>query len=636
MAENHNEVNPTITINVPGTTPGAMTIEQVVAWMSQVDLTLKGIRNLVENNSQLTLSGDLTQIIERTNEALTERLVKIEKNINKKLKAQEKKIESSNNVEELKAEIEKLREMLDVVHPQAEGQPAPVGDSKFDDIMFAITKLTERVDSLEKGLKTSATPAPASVEPQPVENAPQPQTEPTTPTPNAEQNTEAQPEPENTEVESIEPTSEEGGNPENEEPTNNVEPEPTSAPVAPVPTPVTTSDPEPKPEPTPITTSEPTNARKYKKAKFLSKSIQETAILAEPKRPWYKRLAKFTINHPILTALAGAGIGLGVVGAAVGITAAAGITGMLSMANFFFPSLVIGSGLGAIGGGALSLVSRVLPGSKKERLYTKFSKQYKKCMNIDKAKDLFSTIEENAKNAKQKAREKHRNSKGLLKTLKVYRIAKNYHRFVEKLGRKGKRYMASKFVPAVDKAVSTKAKLNIEEIKSGKTMAVAGYIQKKKKLEAKYIAGKIGKEDFEADMQDLEEDVVDLKGGEKGLSKTTGQLAYDKEAMTLIDKVKEDQRSKSMDVMVSNIKKRNSKTKIDVAERIYQDPDQVAEEIAELRKQGRDDEADSLQVELDDLIAKRKEYEDWAEVNGVEAEGPVDATEQEFEDSFNQ
>ena len=46
-------------------------------------------------------------------------------------------------------------------------------------------------------------------------------------------------------------------------------------------------------------------------------------------------------------------------------------------------------------------------------------------------------------------------------------------------------YYAKKFAPSVEKALTTKNKLNTEEVKKGKTMAVAGYLQKRKKKEKK-------------------------------------------------------------------------------------------------------------------------------------------------------
>jgi len=58
--------------------------------------------------------------------------------------------------------------------------------------------------------------------------------------------------------------------------------------------------------------------KKFMRAKFLDKSRKETVILSEPKRPWYKRLSLFSVNHPVLTTVIGAGIGLGLTAASCG------------------------------------------------------------------------------------------------------------------------------------------------------------------------------------------------------------------------------------------------------------------------------------------------------------------------------
>ena len=178
------------------------------------------------------------------------------------------------------------------------------------------------------------------------------------------------------------------------DPTPDPDPKPQPGPTPkpnPDPLPDPLPDPEPKPGPTPNPDPDPTpepgpddedtsenednpNSPRYRRAKFLTEAMQQTAILAEPRRPWYKKLAKFAINHPVLTILAGAGIGLGLAGAACGVTAAAGFGAMLSTMNFFLPTLVISSGIGAVAGGATSLVSRLMPGSRREKLYTKFRK----------------------------------------------------------------------------------------------------------------------------------------------------------------------------------------------------------------------------------------------------------------------
>ena len=287
--------------------------------------------------------------------------------------------------------------------------------------------------------------------------------------------------------------------------------------------------------------------------------------------------------------------------------------------------------MGAASGGALALVSRFLPGARKERLYKKFAKRYKKCQSIDRSKAIAAAIEENAREAKKAAREKHKTAHPILKALKVYRIAKGYHKTVERLGRKAKRYYARKFVASADKAIETKAQLNLQEAKSGKTMALAGYIEKRKKAQAKLAAGKMSKEDYDDKMQDYEEDFADLPGGQEGFSKTSnGHATYDYEASELIGKVQEAQRSKGMNMMMESIKRRNSKAVEQPVERVYRDPEQVEAQIAKLRTEGKEDEANGLQASLDELKRQRAEYVAWAEAHGEPVDEPVDVNEDEM------
>jgi len=382
---------------------------------------------------------------------------------------------------------------------------------------------------------------------------------------------------------------------------------PTPTPIPPVPAPV----------------PEPEEPEKWKKGKFLSRAVKQSTILAEPKRPWYKRLATFAIKHPVLTTLLGAGLGLGVVGAVCGVTAAAGLAAMANTMNFFLPSLAIGTGVGAVAGGTLSGVSHLFPAGRRERLYNKFAKQYQKAMKIERTADIYAALEQKHKEQRQVAREKNK-QKGILKSLGVYKAAKAYHKMMGKASRKMKRYYAKKFAPKVEKALTTKAALNIKETQKGKTKAIAGYLQKKRKLEQKFADGKIDEEEFEEDLQDLDDDVADLTGGESGLSDVTNQMTYDKEAVTLIEKVKAKQRTKGMDMMLKDIKKRNTKEEPVVVERVFRDPAQVRKEIAKFEAEGRLAEAEDLKIQLAQLEKERKDYEDWARANGEEIEDPID------------
>ena len=369
--------------------------------------------------------------------------------------------------------------------------------------------------------------------------------------------------------------------------------------------------------------------KNYVKVNFLNKSLKQTTILAEPKDPWYKRLGNFAINHPILTGLIGAGLGLGLAGAACGITAAAGLTSMLSYANFFFPTLAISTAAGAVAGGTLSGVSRLLPFGRREKLYNTFAKDKEKALAKFAAKEFFATKEEQHNVAKQEAREKQRSGNRLLKSLGVYKAAKAYHKMMAKASKKVKRYYGRKYINKVEKALKTKNKLNLAEVKKGKTMAIAGYLQKKRKLEAKFAAGKIDAEEFQEEMQDLDEDVADLKGGEPGLTGVGNQMTYDKEALTLVERVEKERRTDGMNAIVDNIKRRNSKVDVKVQEVIIENPEDVKKKIMELIADGKRAEADALQLKLDKQEKAYKEYVEWARAKGLPVEAPKALTEDE-------
>jgi len=352
----------------------------------------------------------------------------------------------------------------------------------------------------------------------------------------------------------------------------------------------------------------PENKGKYLKGKFLTKGLEQTNILSEPKRPWYKKLAGFAVNHPILTTLIGGAIGLGVTAAAVGVFAAAGISGMLATANFFVPSLAIGTGIGAVAGGVTSGVSNIIPAGRLERLCRKFDKQYKKCQKIDKKKDWYAAQEQVHEAKKLELEDLHKNKKGILKSRRIYKLARNFHKRAQRLDRKKKRYYTRRLVKQGEKALTTKAKVNTKESKRGKTKALAGYVEKKKKLEEKLISGKISQEEFNEDMADLAEDFADLDGGSAGLEGVGNQLYGDQEAINIVDMIAEDTdvTKNGMSDIVESIRKRNSREVIKVEERVVKDFDEQEQEAAELEAKG-DEASKSKAKKIREEIARMKE-----------------------------
>ena len=332
------------------------------------------------------------------------------------------------------------------------------------------------------------------------------------------------------------------------------------------------------------------------KEKFLLQVKKETTILAEPKKPWYKRLAGFTARHPVITTLIGTGIGVGVGLATAGIGLGAGmITSIVSS----FPTVAIASGAG-LGAGILTAgVSQAIPAGRREYLYSKFRKQYNKCQKISESQKTYEEIQTKAEAKKEEFKQKNREQKGILKSLGVYKAARDISKFIERHSRKMSRQKTQEYSNNVDKALETKVKLNAKEANAGKTKALAGYLEKKRKLDKKLESGKIEQEDYAEDLKDMEEDMVDL-GGEAGLrDNNIQQRTYDKEAWTLIESVK-GERSKTMTAVLDAIAEKNSETddKKYYEYEVTYDDKKVENEIQALIAAGNKEKAEALKKQL--------------------------------------
>lgn len=332
------------------------------------------------------------------------------------------------------------------------------------------------------------------------------------------------------------------------------------------------------------------------KEKFLLQAKKETTILAEPKKPWYKRLAGFTARHPVITTLIGTGIGVGVGLATAGIGLGAGmITSIVSS----FPTVAIASGAGLAAGILTAGVSQAIPAGRREYLYSKFRKQYNKCQKISESQKTYEEIQTKAEAKKEEFKQKNREQKGILKSLGVYKAARDISKFIERHSRKMSRQKTQEYSNNVDKALETKVKLNAKEVNAGKTKALAGYLEKKRKLDKKLESGKIEQEDYAEDLKDMEEDMVDL-GGEAGLrDNNIQQRTYDKEAWTLIESVK-GERSKTMTAVLDAIAEKNSEPddKKYYEYEVTYDDKKVENEIQALIAAGNKEKAEALKKQL--------------------------------------
>jgi hypothetical protein len=298
---------------------------------------------------------------------------------------------------------------------------------------------------------------------------------------------------------------------------------------------------------------EPVKKSKLKRIKFIHKSIAYTKMLAEAKEPWYRRVATFAIKHPVLSVVAGAGLGLGLFAATCGIAALAGGTSILTAANMLLPSVPGLMGAGAIAGGAVSLASNTLPKGK-WGLFAKCSKLFGKVRAIDPQKEWVASLQKANEKATEASRAKVKESKGLLR--KWFRFKRDLHKGTARLARRVGHKLIERQVELTAKALATKDKLNAKEIKSGKTLALAGFLQKKKKLEGKLGKGKIDGAEFDERLADFDEDDADLEGGAPGLSEvdTKRHYTFDAEALDAIKR----SGSKAFDAVKSDIESRHT------------------------------------------------------------------------------
>lgn len=367
----------------------------------------------------------------------------------------------------------------------------------------------------------------------------------------------------------------------------------------------------------------PTPKPKLKKLNFVQKSLQQTKILSEPKQPWYKRFATFAIKHPVLSVVVGAGLGLGLFGATCGIAAVAGGTGFLTATNMLLPSIPGFAGIGAVGGGAISVASNTIPKGK-WGLVAKASRQFNKVKKIDRKKQWVASYEKKQEAAKIESREKHRNSRGLVRKLKVHRKLAKVHKLAERTAKKLRRLYGRKLEKATTRVLKTKSKLNVKEIKSGKTQAIAGYLYKKRKAERQFAEGKIDEEELEDRLTDYEEDVADLDGGEPGLNEVGNQYTFDSEALDAIERADSEGKNSAFQAVKQDILNRNARETRTISTKVVLDPEYLESVIAEMKANGETENLAKYEEELARIKAQAEEAKRVATEEGIDNFNPLE------------
>lgn len=363
--------------------------------------------------------------------------------------------------------------------------------------------------------------------------------------------------------------------------------------------------------------------RKNRKVKLVRKAMDEARLLSEPKLPWYKKVFNFANRHPVITTLVGAGIGLGItlLTGPVAYLLTPAMT-FVDFVNRFANVLGAGAVVGLGGGVLASAVSGRVMSGKKGRLYNEFNKYYKKCASIEKTNESFETMINLAQEKAKAMDEKSKETKGILKGIKkyAYRKARNFNLKASRLGRVLKARNQTKLNENVEKALEVKLELNAKEAtpnKRGKTktMAIAGYMQKKQKLDNKRALGKISDEEYAVRLEDLDYDASQLKGGEAGLSHVNNNhRTFDKEAYELINAVKGN-KSATMQNVLNDIESRQGVWEEYEEKLINQAEAKRDAEI--LKKAGRTSEAKMIE---DIARAQAQKIEEYKRVTGKEPE----------------
>ena len=85
--------------------------------------------------------------------------------------------------------------------------------------------------------------------------------------------------------------------------------------------------------------------------------------------------------------------------------------------------------------------------------------------------------------------------------------------------------------------------------------------------------------------------------------------------------------SKTFEATKARILKRNSVATTTLVERVYQDVEQQIANINKLRSEGRDEEADKLQAQLDQLARDREASIEYQKAHGMTVDAPIECDE---------
>ena len=628
--ENRNNVNPTITINNGGTgmpQGEGSVLPLIVEFIRQSGLNNQEIKDLLANIGSLPTTANIAELNDELKKSLSKSITAAKNAIIKKI--EELSSAPAAGAVDNSAAIAKLQESLDRIEDVvAKGLKSSATAERATG--RELKKLVGRLDSLDKKLDEllarglagpSATPEkPGETPEKPGETPAAPGGTPAKPGETPEKPGEKPATPGGTPAKPGETPEKPGEKPAT----------PGGTPAKPGETPEKPGEKPAVPGGKPVPPAQPSKP-KLKKLRFVQKSLQQTKILAEAKQPWYKRLATFAIKHPVLSVVAGAGLGLGLFGATCGIAALAGGTGFLTAANMLLPSLPGVVGVGALGGGSVSLASNTLPKGQ-WGLFAKAGRLFGKVKKIDKNKQWVATFEKQQEAAKQAARERHRNSKGLIRKLKVHRMVSKAHKLAERTSRKVRRLYERRLVKTASKALETKNKLNAKEIKSGRTQAYAGYLQKKRKAEAKYADGKITAEELAERIADYDEDYADRDGGAPGLTEVGNAYSFDAEALETIKIADADGQNETFQKIKQDVLTRNSRETRSIETRVVPDPEYIAQLIEEEKKKGGNpDKVKELTARHKAIVDAVAAAQASAQAEGIEGfEALVDLTDEEL------
>jgi hypothetical protein len=209
-----------------------------------------------------------------------------------------------------------------------------------------------------------------------------------------------------------------------------------------------------------------------------------------------------------------------------------------------------------------------------------------------------------------------------------------------------------KIKPAAISALEAKYELNMHENRRGKNEALAGYVGKMGKADAKlakqnqkvedlFKQGKISaeerdsrladnKEDHEIELQELAEDFEMIPGGAPGLEGVSRQTkTFDTEAERIAKTIADDPTAQKV---LEEIATRNSKKEHEVVEAVYRDPEQLDAEIVEMKKDpAKAEEAKLAEAINNSTKGRRKAYEQYAKDHGIAVEPEKLLTPEEVE-----